>query len=88
MIETIYLAPNFLEDFASDNLLDAVSGGVIRMELLCQEALEGSISEIADTLPATIVADIFRSFHQLRLCRQGTTLPSLSLLVDRAQQRA
>ena len=27
MIETVYLAPDFLEKFVSNNLLDAMSGG-------------------------------------------------------------
>src|SRR5438876_7264246 len=87
MIEAVYLAPDFLEDLVSNNLLDAVSGGVIRVELLCQIALERSIPKVADVLTVTIVAGVCSSFDQLRLCHQGTMLPALPLLVDGAQKR-
>ena len=48
MIEALNLVPDFLEDLVSDNLLDALSRGVIRMEPLCQIALERSIPEVTD----------------------------------------
>ena len=88
MTEAIYLAPNFLEDLVSDNLLDPVPGGIIRMEPFCQIALKRNIPEIADILAATIIAEICSSFDQLRFRHQGTTLPAFSLVVDRAQNRA
>ena len=48
MIEALNLVPDFLKDLVSDNLLDALSRGVIRMEPLCQIALERSIPEVTD----------------------------------------
>src|SRR6267154_6701362 len=87
MIEAFYPTPNFLEDLASDNFFDAVSGGVIRMELLCQISLKRSIPEIAYIL-AAIIVHICGSFEQLHFCHQGATLPALPLLVDRVQKRA
>ena len=58
LIETVNLVPDFLEDLVSNNLLDALSGGVIGVELLCQIALERNIPEVTDILRATIVAGL------------------------------
>src|SRR5207302_1225191 len=55
----------------SNNLLDALSGGIIRMEPLCQIALERSIPDVADVLTISIVADFGGGFEQLRLYHQG-----------------
>src|SRR5262245_21119355 len=88
LIEAANLIPDFLEDLVSNNLLDALSGGVIRVELLCQKALERSIPDVTDILTATIVAGFGRNFEQLRLSHQGAGLPALPLLVDRGRQHA
>jgi hypothetical protein len=48
LIEALNLVPDLLEDLVSDNLLDALSRGVIRVEPLCQIALERSIPEVTD----------------------------------------
>ena len=63
MIEAANLVPDFLEDVVSNNLLEALSGGAIRVELLCQIALERSIPEFGDILTATIVAGFGSSFE-------------------------
>jgi uncharacterized protein YerC len=63
LIEALNLVPDFLEDLVSNNLLDALSGGVIRVELLCQKALERSIPDVTDILTATIVAGVGGSFE-------------------------
>src|SRR5947199_5002589 len=63
LIEALNLVPDFLEDLVSDNLLDAFSGGVIRVEPLCQIALERSIPKVTDILTATIVAGFGGSFE-------------------------
>jgi hypothetical protein len=42
LIDAVNLVPDFLEDLVSKNLLDAFSGGKIRVEPLCQVALERS----------------------------------------------
>ncbi len=88
MIEAINLVPDFLEDLVSNNLLDALSGGIIRMEPLCQIALERSIPDVADVLTISIVADFGGGFEQLRLYHQGANLPALPLLLDRRRSRA
>src|SRR5262249_49875783 len=78
--------PDFLEDLISNNLLDAPPRGAIRMELLCQIALERSIPDVSNGVVAgAIVADFGSSFAQLRLCHQGTDLPALPLLLAPAQ---
>ena len=63
MIEAVNFVPDLLEDLVSNNLLDALSGGVIRVELLCQIALERSIPDVTDILTATIVAGFGGSFE-------------------------
>ena len=55
MIEAVNLVPDFLEDLVSNNFLDAFSGGVIRVEPLCQIALKRSVPEVTDFLIATMV---------------------------------
>ena len=85
MIEAVNLVPDFLEDLVSNNLLDALSWGVIRVEPLCQIALERSIPDVTDILSATMVAGFGSGFEQLRLCYQGTDLPALPLLDDRGR---
>jgi hypothetical protein len=88
MIEAFYLAPNFLEDLASDNLLDSVSGGVIRMELLCEVASKRSIPDITDILTGSSAGNMIGRFGQIRLCFQGPTLPALSLFFSGKQKLA
>ena len=63
MIEALDLVPDFLENLVSNDLLDALSGGVIRVEPLCQIALERSIPDVTDILPASIVAGFGSSFE-------------------------
>src|SRR5258707_4295057 len=48
LIEAVNLDPDFLENLVSNNLLDAFSGGVIRVKPLCQIALERSIPDVSD----------------------------------------
>src|SRR4029453_13727356 len=86
LIEALDLVPDFLEELVANDLLDAFSGGVVRVELLRQKALERSIPDVAD-IPS-IVAGFGRRFEQLRLRHQGTGLPALPLLADRGQQHA
>jgi hypothetical protein len=63
LIEVLNLVPDFLEDLASNNLLDALSGGVIRVELLRQKALERTIPDVTDVLTATIIAGFGSGFE-------------------------
>ena len=44
LIEALDLVPDFLKDFASNNLLDALLGGKIRMESLSQVAFQPCVS--------------------------------------------
>ena len=83
MIEAVNLVPDFLENLVSNDLLDAFSWGEIRVEPLCQIALERSIPDVTDILVATIVAGFGSGFEKLRLCHQGTDLPALPFLVCR-----
>ena len=86
MIEAVNLVPDFLEDLVSNDLLDAFSWGEIRVEPLCQIALERSIPDVTDILSATsLVAGLGSRLETLRLCHQGTDLPALPLLVCRSQ---
>ena len=85
MIEAVNLVPDFLEDLVSNDLLDAFSGGEIRVEPLRQIALERSIPAVTHILTATIVAGFGSGFEQLGLCNQGTDLPTLPLLADRGR---
>ena len=85
MIEAVDLGPDFLEDLVSNDLLDAFSWGEIRVEPLCQIALERSIPDVTDILTATIVAGFGSGFEQLGLCNQGTDLPTLPMLICRGQ---
>jgi hypothetical protein len=64
MIETIYFAPNFLEDFVSTIFSMPVRGRNQDGTAL-QVALECSIPKIADTLAATIISHIFSSLTNL-----------------------
>jgi hypothetical protein len=79
-IEALDLAPNFLEDFDSDSLLDAVPGGMIRMKLLCQVTLECRIPEIPNILSVVIIAGTCRSLDQVHLRYQGATVRTNPLL--------
>src|SRR5215831_16706075 len=85
LIEAVNLVPDSLEKLVSNDLLDAFSWGEIRVEPLCQIALERSISDVTDILTTTIVAGFGSGFEQLGLCHQGTDLPALPLLVCRGQ---
>src|ERR1700680_184569 len=86
MVEAIYLAPDFLENLVSHNLLDPGAGSEIRVELLCQIPLECSIPEVSNILSTTIIAGF--GFEQCRLCHQCTMLPALPLLVELLRKRA
>jgi len=44
LIEALDLVPDLLKDFASNNLLDALPGGKIRMESLSQIAFQPCVS--------------------------------------------
>src|SRR6516165_1876120 len=44
LIEALDLVPDLLKDFASNNLLDALPGGKIRMESLSQVAFQPCVS--------------------------------------------
>ena len=63
MIEAVNLVPDFLEELVSNNLLDALSGGVVRVEPLREIALARSIPDVTDILTATIVAGFGSSFE-------------------------
>ena len=86
MIEAINLVPDFLEDLVSNNLLDALSGGEIRVEPLCQIALERSIPDVADVLTIRIVADFGGGFEQLRLYHRIATMDPKAPLPPLADQ--
>jgi hypothetical protein len=62
LIEAVNLVPDFLEDLVSNDLLDAFSGGEIRVEPLRQIALERSIPAVTHILTATIVAGFGSGF--------------------------
>jgi len=65
LIEAVNLVPDFLEDLVSNNLLDALSGGVVRVEPLCQIALERGIPDVTDILTTPLVAGLRRSQRAL-----------------------
>jgi hypothetical protein len=46
LIEAINLVPDFLEDLVSNDLLDAFSWGEIRVEPLCQIAVERYLTSL------------------------------------------
>ena len=63
MIEALDLVPDFLEDLVSKDLLDAFPRGVIRVEPLCQIALERSVPDVTDILTAIIVGGFGSRFE-------------------------
>src|SRR5439155_14944654 len=87
VIEALDLAPDFLEDLVANDLLDALSGGVIGVEALRQKALERSIPDVTHVPSADIAAGLGGRFEQLRLRHQGAQLPALPLLLERRRSR-
>src|SRR5258707_6344981 len=87
VIEALDLAPDFLEDLVANDLLDALSGGVIGVEALRQKALERSIPDVTHVPTADIAAGLGGRFEQLRLHHQGAQLPALPLLLERRRSR-
>src|SRR6266481_918520 len=61
--QALDLVPDFLEDLVSKDLLDAFPGGVIRVEPLCQIALERSVPDVTDILTAIIVGGFGSRFE-------------------------
>src|SRR5262249_41918321 len=88
LVEAFDLVPDFLEDLAAHDLLEAFAGGIIGVELLCQIALERSIPDVGDVLTAGMAAGFGGRFEQVRLRDQGTDLPALPMLVHRGDQQA
>jgi hypothetical protein len=89
LIEAVNLVPDFLEDLVSNNLLDALSGGVIRMELLCQIALERSIPDVSNLLTAIIVSFMSPAFlvRTRRLFSSAKSARDFGRLLDEYQTR-